>query len=202
VAFEVPIAEDYDPDFQGIDAPAAGKYHCYIARLDEDGGKKGEMVVDYEVLAGTTPNQEGKVFRDYFHKTIKAMGRIHQLAMALGLVTAEQIKDAKARGQALTYHFAETAEGKHVMLDLYEEEYQGSMKTKCGYAIYSVTDPKCSGWPKNLGMLKAAGIDVPGPSANGAAAKAPASTVAKPKAAAAPSRQVAADIDNLLDGVV
>lgn len=192
MAVEAMLTDDYDPDYQMPDGPAPGKYHAVVIRLEEDGGKKGEMVVDYEILAGTTKDQEGKVHRDYFQKTAKAMGRIHQLAMACGMVTAEQLKDMKARGQSPVYEFERDAIGKHIHVDLYSDEYNGQTRTKCGFGIYHISDPKCSkGWPKNTGMLAKAGIAVAAPPANAT----PQNQTAAPATAASP-------VDGLLDGVV
>lgn len=194
---EAMIPSDFDPDYQTPDAPLAGKYHTVIIRVEEDGGKQGEMIVDYEVLAGNVKDQEGKVFRDWFHKTAKAMARMHQLAMACGMITSEQLKDMRDRGQSPTYDFEGQAMDKHICLDLYADEYpkgSGIHKTKCGFGIYSIHDPKVakSPWVLNHGYLAKAGITV--------------QKSDKPTAPPAPSQKATAAagsaVDGLLDGVV
>ena len=160
--FEAPIDEKYDPekDFNG---PAAGRYHVSVVEVDEDGGERGEMIVQYEVLAGSTEGQEGCIHRDYFSKTMKAMGRIHQLAMACKMVTPEQLKELKAKGQSPTYDFRRDAVGKQICVELTDEEYQGKTRVKCGFAIYAVDDKKVAAWPKNAGMLQSGGYHVEAP---------------------------------------
>ena len=159
MAFEAPIEEQYDPEKTML-GPEKGKYHVQVVKVDEDGGQKGEMVVEYEVLAGTTPGQEGLVHRDYFAKSIKAMGRIHQLAMACRMITAQQIKDLKEKGQSPTYDFVNDAMNAHLHVELFDDEYNGKTRTKCGFGIFAIDDPKVASWPKNHGMLKSAGIAV------------------------------------------
>ena len=163
MAFEAPIDSNYDPekDFNG---PDPGNYHVSVVDVDEDGGRNGEMIVKYEVCAGSVAGQEGLIHRDYFSKSMKAMGRIHQLAMAVGMVTADQLNELKKKGQSPTYDFVTDAVGKQLCITLFQEEYpEGSKqyKTKCGFGIYAVDDPKVAAWTKNIGMLKAAGVVVP-----------------------------------------
>lgn len=193
MAFEAPIQQDYDPEKTML-GPAAGKYHVCIVKVDEDGGKNGEMIVDYEVLAGSTPGQEGLVHRDYFSKKIKAMGRIHQLAMACHMITAQQINDLKEKGQSPSYDFVNDAVGKHIHVDLQDDEYNGKIRVKCGFGIFAVDDPKVASWPKNHGMLKSAGIAVEAPAGTEGGA-----TGAAGSGAAEDKSQVGAGI---LDGVV
>lgn len=150
--------DDFDPNAT-FDSPCAGQYHCCIVKVQEGGGKRGEMIVDYEILAGKPADQTGKVFRDYFHVTAKAMGRIHQLAIASQLVTVDQLNDMKSRGVAPSYDFdGLNGKNRQVMLDLYEEEYQGKTKVKCGFGIYRPDDPKCEKWVKDMGLFEAGGF--------------------------------------------
>jgi hypothetical protein len=41
---ETMLTDDYDPEFELPDAPDPGRYHAVIVRVDEDGGKNGEMI--------------------------------------------------------------------------------------------------------------------------------------------------------------
>lgn len=189
MAFEAPIQENYDPEKTML-GPAAGKYHVCITKVDEDGGQNGQMLVDYEVLAGDTPGQEALIHRDYFAKSIKAMGRIHQLAMACKMISIQQINDLKSKGQSPTYDFANDALGKHLHVELTDEEYNGKIRVKCGFMIFAVDDPKVASWPKNHHMLQKAGISVEAPAGNGNA-NGTAGAAAKPQVGA-----------GLLDGVV
>lgn len=169
MAFEAPLEQGWNPDkFNG---PAAGRYHVVVARVDEDGGERGEMIVDFEVVAGTTPDQEGLKHREYFQKSIKAMGRIHTLAIALGMITSADLKRCQSEGRSPVYDFAGQV-GKHLCIGLVDEVYNGTVRQKANYDMHAITSPKVVNWPKNLGMLRAAGINLPQPADAPAAPKA------------------------------
>ena len=180
MAFEAPIDNGWNPD--GFNSPAAGRYHVVVAKIDEDGGEKGEMVVDFEVVAGTTPNQEGLKHREYFQKTIKAMSRIHTLAMALGMITPDELKRCQAEGRSPSYDF-EAQKGKHLCIGLVDDEYNGKVRQKANYELFHIASQKVANWPKNLGLLAKAGINLPAPSA--APVSTPANGSAKPSGAPA-----------------
>jgi hypothetical protein len=157
--FEAPT-DQWNPDAMA-DGPLPGQYHVQIVYVDEDGGNRGEMVIDYEVLAGTTAEQEGKRHRDYFSKTPKAMGRIHQLAVACGMVDMDVLRQMKESGKSPLYDFASEAMNKQCCVELTSEEYQGKTRTKCGFGIYRLDDPKVVKWPKHAAMLAKSGVAVP-----------------------------------------
>ena len=179
MAFEAPIDNGWNPD--GFNGPAAGRYHVVVAKVDEDGGEWGEMVVDFEVLAGTTPNQEGLKHREYFQKTIKAMSRIHTLAIALGMITPDELKRCQAEGRSPSYDF-EAQKGKHLCIGITDDEYNGKVRQKVNFDLFRIDSAKVANWPKNVGMLKHAGITLPdpksaatpAPTASGSAKAAPA----------------------------
>ena len=170
MAIETFVDSKYDPD--QYDSPAPGRYHVAVVKVDESGGKKGEMIVDFEVLAGTTPNQEGRGHREYFQKTQSAMGRIHGLALALGMVTKDQLNQAKATGANLVYDF-EAQVGKQLHLDLQESTYEGKVRVKVDFRMYKIDDPRCASWPRNVGMLAQAGIKLSAPAAPSAGGTTP-----------------------------
>lgn len=173
--------DDFDPESFDRIGPDAGKYHMAIVGIDEDGGSRGEMIVDLEVLAGTTPKQEGRVHREYMSKTVKAMKRFHSLAIAIGFTTVEELKAMKERNERPKYDFTK-AVGKQVCYELSEEEYQGKTRVKGDFNFYHVTHPKTEKWPKNAAMLERAGIKAPQPE-----------TRYEPEQAS---------VDNALDGVI
>ena len=179
MAFEAPVESGWDPDkFNG---PEGGRYHVRIAHIDEDGGEKGEMIADFEVLAGTTPNQEGLRHREWFYKTMKAMGKIHTFAIALGMTTADELKRMQAEGRSPTYDF-EAKKGAHLCIELTPETYDGKTRQKTNFSLFHIASPKVANWPKNLGALKADGIVLPVAPPPAAASSTPATA---PKAAPA-----------------
>lgn len=157
MAFEAPVASDYNPD--QFDSPAAGRYHVAVTKADEDGGNKGEMILDFEVLAGSVKDQEGKSHREYFQKTVKAMGRIHQLAIALGMITKERLKELQSRGESPFYDF-EAQVNKQCFIDLQDSVYEGKTRVKADFRMYAIDDPKCATWKHNAGMLAKGGYKI------------------------------------------
>jgi hypothetical protein len=151
--------DEFDPEAIDRIGPEEGCYHFAVVAVDEDGGRSGEMILDLEVLAGTTPGQEGRVHREYLTRTIKAMKRFHSLAIALGFVTVDQLKAMKESGERPAYDFTK-AVGRQICAEIVSDTYQGKTKLKCGFNFYHPTHPRVEKWPKNAAMLKRAGIAV------------------------------------------
>jgi hypothetical protein len=154
MGFEFDTEDIPDDPTQGFNVKP-GSYHVEVHKVDEEGGTKGEMVVYYEVLAGTVPNQEGEIHRDYYSKTAKAQGRMITFAIACGLITLEEWQAAKKTKEPMTIEF-ENAVGLQLCVDLFEDEYQGKTKTKCGFGLYRLDDKKVAdkGIPLNMEMVK------------------------------------------------
>ena len=142
------------------DPPAKGNYHVAITVVDEEGGNSGEMIVDMEILAGTTPQQEGRIWRAYYPPTIAFAKFFHRLAISTGLTTMEEVKKAELEKRGITYEFTKMV-GRQLMITLHDEEYNGETRTKMApFHVWSVIDPKCASWPKNEKMLKKGGYEI------------------------------------------
>lgn len=189
MAFEVPV-DDWDGD---VTRPNSGKYHVSVIRVEEEGGQRGEMLVDYEVLAGTTPKQEGMVHRDYFSKSAKALKRIHKFAIAVGMITADELDAMKERNEYPTYNFEEDAVGRQLCVELAEETYQGRTSVKCGFGMFRVDDPKVDQWPKHQALLSRCGYEID---------KSMASSSDQAPFDSQGGQSVAVEDDDFLDGVV
>lgn len=75
-----------EDDIQGNARPLPGRYHVIVKEVDESMEKVDKIIIEFEVLAGTTPGQEGRVVTEYFAITEKAIPRLQRLAMTLGLL--------------------------------------------------------------------------------------------------------------------
>ena len=75
-----------EDDIQGNARPLPGRYHAIVKEVDESMEKIDKIIVEFEVLAGTTPGQEGTVVTEYFAVTEKAIPRLKRLALSLGLL--------------------------------------------------------------------------------------------------------------------
>lgn len=158
MAIETFVPADFDPDFGNFALP--GKYHARILSVDEDGGEKGEMIIVFEVLAGSPGGQEGTTNKAYFAKSAKAMGRIHQLAICLGMVTKARIKEAAAAGEGISYDFAAQV-GKQLFIHLEADEYNGKERAKLGFGFYPLSSPQCVAWVASEQAAKAGGYTLP-----------------------------------------
>jgi hypothetical protein len=75
-----------EDDIQGNARPLPGRYHAIVKEVDESMEKVDKIIIEFEVLAGTTPGQEGRVVTEYFAVTEKAIPRLQRLAVTLGLL--------------------------------------------------------------------------------------------------------------------
>jgi len=80
-------AEDVkgEDDIQGASKPLPGRYHVLIkdAAHKEVNGKP-KVIMDFEVLAGTTPGQEGRTLTEFFAVTPKTVDMLRRLALVTG----------------------------------------------------------------------------------------------------------------------
>lgn len=93
-----------EDDVQGFDRPLPGRYHVAITDVDESLEKFDKVIVDFEILAGTTPGQEGKRQTEFYACTEKAAPRLLRLALITGVIEGGQNKDvafSPAIGQEL-----------------------------------------------------------------------------------------------------
>jgi hypothetical protein len=83
--------------FEGLDFPEPGSYHFILDHYVEE-NERGSFEAHLSILSGTPTGQEGKSHREYFSLKPKAVPRLIQFAVALGLTTAEAIEAAQAQG--------------------------------------------------------------------------------------------------------
>lgn len=151
---------DMPESYEGFDSLGEGGYHVSVVHVDEDGGKNGEMIVDFECLAGTVPNCEGKTHREYFSKPSKDQDRQKRantikramlFAISTGLTTVEEIEKNKKSGKATIPQFR-MAVGRQMKLRLSKSEYNGKTNYKAGFDLFGLDDPKGAEIPTNKGM--------------------------------------------------
>lgn len=189
----------------GFDRVMPGGFHGTIVAMTEDGGPKGEMTVDSEILRGTVANQEGKVHREFFSLNMNAPARkkIAALAIATGLVTKDQLVKDKADGVSRPLDFTQII-GKQICFNLEANEHLGKTYIRTRWdEIYHPTDKRANHIPLHVAMLAKAGIVLPpGRNPDGAVSTAkPAANTAKPAATPTASPAQAANVEALLEGV-
>lgn len=146
---------DGDNPFGRGDSPTKGKYHfCVVNCTESDPKASDKLVVDFEVLAGTVDGMEGRVHREFFATSEKAMGRILRLACALKMTTQEEIKRKQELGEDLDLDFEADAEGRQCCGEIIDDEYQGKTRQKLAFnGIWAVDAPDAKDIPKNKGLL-------------------------------------------------
>jgi hypothetical protein len=75
-----------EDDIQGNARPLPGRYHVVVKDVNETFEKFDKVIIEFEVLAGTTPGQEGRVVTEFFATSEKALSRLQRLAIVLGLL--------------------------------------------------------------------------------------------------------------------
>lgn len=73
--------------------PKPGNYHVEVVEVDDTFEKVDKVVVEFKVLAGTVPGQEGLQCREYFAVTEKALPRLMMFALAVGVLKPGEKKD-------------------------------------------------------------------------------------------------------------
>lgn len=177
-----------------------GDYHTQIVDVKPDGGRNGQMVVTFEIVGGTNPAAIGRHHVENFPTDVKSWAQKKKAAVAFasGIVTIEQAKEAKAKGEPLAPQW-ENMVGKQVCISIGESK-DGRFANINFDNIWSPTDRRAVHIPLNAGMLAAGGIVLPADRPVGGIpkdAKAAAKTKNADKPAAAPP-----PVDNLLSGVV
>ncbi len=169
MGFEVALDAGFDPS-ESIYVNSPGRYHLAVVDVDEDGlrlggaNNKGEMVVDFEVLAGSAPGQEGLRHRTYFTKTVKAAGRLHRIAIAAGLITEDQINKLKEAGKSPLYEFERDLKGKQIFGEIAETEFENKKKLKIEWGMFHLASKGCVDkvrWPRNETMVARSGVKMP-----------------------------------------
>lgn len=199
MAFEVPLDEIDTDNVGGFDKVLDGGYHLEITGYDEDGGRKGEMLVDAEVLRGTTPNQEGKSIRFFFGKELKplAIRKILALAIASGVTTKQELDKHKAAGTSPSLDFSNIV-GKQICANIETSESGGKSYTGLAWdEIFYPADKRANHIPLLMAKINAAKIVLPeGRNPDGLGG-----SVVKPKGPASPkpdASKQASNVDALL----
>lgn len=126
--------------------PLPGRYHVMVTDCTE-----GDSSVEakFQILAGTTPGQEGKQLTEWFHISDKAIKRLVRFAMCAGLIAPGEEKDVDFVG----------AVGAQLVIEVEEQEYQGKKKTRISAdGLWPVDDAAVASVPKSAdaGELAAA----------------------------------------------
>lgn len=175
-------------DYKGLDEvggrakPVGGFYHVAVHNWDEKMEKKDQVVAEFQVLAGTTPGQEGKVLADFIgmkkndgsDDSENFDARLRKILVSGGVIALNDAIDRDVTNEIT---------GKQMVIEVEERPYKGSDgkdKTFTGIAnfgrnIWPIGDPAVAHVPLHAGALALRGQSA-----------APVQQAAAPSAAPAP----------------
>jgi len=114
-----------EDDISGFQRPLPGRYHVVVKHVDETFEKFDKVLIDFEILSGTVPDQQGRELTEFFACTEKAIPRLQRLALCLGLLQpGEPDRDVE---------FAD-AVGRDLVIEVEEHNY----KDKSGKEVNGV----------------------------------------------------------------
>lgn len=155
--------EDFDPEKAGgYNSPAPGRYHGEVNAFQGHEPKSGKMTFDLEVLAGTTPNQEGKTIRLFLDRTIDpewtdkrkqaVKSKQFGLACALGLASVEEAKAAKEAKRPYHWDWSLSV-GRQLCFDVEANDETKSGTSIKDFSWHTIGSTKAAGIPLNAGKL-------------------------------------------------
>ena len=160
---------DKPSDIKGFSKPAAGFYHAAINSWDETCKEKDQVIVSFQILAGTTDGMTGREQREHMpfeDRGNSKMDRILKLVMACRVMKP---------GEELNRDLTDEMLGKQCIIEIVEANGKGENKDKkysnvadYGYGVYDLDDPAVAHVPKNANALRL--LSNPGSSQGTAAA--------------------------------
>lgn len=135
-----------------MEIPAPGKCHLALTEFEEYGEKKnGSHIATFEILAHDKPSEVGKVFKEFFSSKPTAFWRLRVLAVALGMYTVEQFREAKESGKALELDFPAAANRQLMAVIEHSDKGYAQIGVKGG-GMYELSDGRCADWPRHEAM--------------------------------------------------
>lgn len=210
MAFQL-CADDVDlAEVGGKEKVLPGEYHMLVESVNEDGGEKGEMLVELQILRGTTPGMESKRYQEKFSKDLKKwpLRKMTAFALAARLITKEELEKNKSPEIEWT-----EARGRTICMSLENNEYEGKNYTRLAWDnIWSPIDKRASHIPLHAEALKRDGLALPAnrhidgmlakPAATTQTTTAATAQASGNKKAAATTAAPAASVDDALAGVI
>lgn len=162
--FAMPL-DDVDTDkLGGYSSPAPGKYHGQVNAWGRGMPNWDNCYwFDVEVLAGTTPKQEGRNQRIGFNDPATAeeksrgvcKSKLIQFAIAVGLTTEAEVKAAKEDHRPLAFRW-NMAVGRQLCFEVEVNEKRKAGTAVKDWAYWPIDSSKAAGIPLNKGMLAGA----------------------------------------------
>ncbi len=138
-----------------------GKYLVRISEVDDPGGDSA-MVIHWEILTGTNPDQEGRTGKERFLKSPKAKVRALALAVATGNHHPRgNGKRTKAAGRSTALDFSQAIEKTLVVQIVHQVDDSDSSKKWVNWgflAMWHPSHPEAAEVPKAEATQEVAGF--------------------------------------------
>ena len=136
----------------GSDRPEPGRYVVAIHEVKEcePGQHSDKIIIEFRVLGGTVPGQNGRTFSEFFFLSEKALPRLQRLALAIGL-----LKPGEPPRDITFVHSVDSQLIVEVEHDTYTKD--GVEKKSCGLSymgMWSLNNPEVAD------VMQAASADV------------------------------------------
>ncbi|KKN80822.1 hypothetical protein LCGC14_0326280 [marine sediment metagenome] len=146
-----------EDDAHGTPRPKPGQYHVKVLRADDTFVKIEKVIVEFKVLNGTVPGQQGTQFTEFFgvaskdedickrpEKTKKMLERLRVFAIACRLLKIGEKKDVD---------FAD-AEGAELIVVAEEQIDKGKKYTKIPWdSMWTLDHPDVANVPRGTGEV-------------------------------------------------
>lgn len=149
------VADDVrgEEDLKGWENPLPGRYHVKVDEVDDTFRDADSLVVVFTILAGTTPGQEGKQFKEFIGVQGKAAKRSLRFARAVDLIQSSDL------GKPARIDFKKT-EGRQLVVDVEPHSYTNRKGKSVDtvrvefMGFHSVFSPAVESVPKDEDALK------------------------------------------------
>lgn len=169
----MPVTAPVDFEVGNFDAQKMtypGRYHVETVSINENGGKKRDQIIlVVSILGGACKIGEGLFHPWDIGASVEIWishemhSTIHELAIAIGYVTKDQVNQYKAAGQAITYDFESflrSANGAQFFVEYVNNEWKGEITPKAK-KFYHMNAKAISNWHKNYAALAKYGDKAP-----------------------------------------
>ena len=148
---------DYDPTKSGaFESPSPGRAHVLVTDWEEyavSGRQGASHRMTLEILAHDNEEDVGKIHREIFSSLPSANWKLRAAVLALGLVTTQQLEQAKKEGKSIEVDMSQ-AVGRTMYVRFAKHMYNDQEFIRVDGRMYSLDDPRCQGWPTCDAMVK------------------------------------------------
>lgn len=147
--------DDFNPERHNIFAdPKPGRAHV-VATDWEELAVRGEWHrLRMEIVAHDDPGEVGKNTSELFHAGSRSQWRLILLALALRLTTVDELNAKKESGEPLVLDIEKGLGRSFFVRFVKEKDPNGETRIRINQNLFSIDDPRCTGWPRNEKIIE------------------------------------------------